>query len=256
MWTALTTVRALNDRDPTAWSDNTVQVFHVVIKTVDVVLQKAHLTTLEHGILQAKLIEETKRKSKSRRSIQKGRASATADELRAKIKNRDEKEQAEALRKAKKKLTQAVNKAKRKLKEDGIQARKDEQARLQRLADCTANDELPLLKDLTRIREPDKEPNQLELARCTEAYYPELILAIQQIEGVIGSQILAKDNCDGDSDGDDDIVISTMVTRVKDQVPDYRDSSPPLPNYIDSSDVESCAGSIDSIQRNVDFVSF
>ena len=47
-----------------------------------------------------------------------------------------------------------------------------------------------------------------------------------------------------------------MVTRVKDQVPDYRDSSPLLPNYIDSSDVESCAGSIDSIQRNVDFVSF
>jgi hypothetical protein len=37
-----------------------------------------------------------------------------------KIKNRDKKEQTEALRKAKKKLTQAVNKAKRKLKEDGI----------------------------------------------------------------------------------------------------------------------------------------
>jgi hypothetical protein len=27
-------------------------------------------------------------------------------------------------------------------------------------------------------------------------------------------------------------------------VPDYRDSSPPIPNYIDSSDVESCAGSV------------
>ena len=109
---------------------------------------------------------------------------------------------------------------------------------------------------MTRIREPDKEPNQLELARYTEAYYPELILAIQQLEGTIGSQILAKYNSDGGGDGDDDIVITTMVTRVKDQVPDYRDSSPPLPNYVDSSDVESCAGSIDSIQRNADFISF
>jgi hypothetical protein len=38
MWTALTIVRALDDRDPTTWSDNTVQVFHGTIKTVDVVL--------------------------------------------------------------------------------------------------------------------------------------------------------------------------------------------------------------------------
>ena len=34
------------------------------------------------------------------------------------------------------------------------------------------------------------------------------------------------------------------------------DSSPPPPVYVDSSDVESDAGSIDSIQRNADFVDF
>lgn len=37
---------------------------------------------------------------------------------------------------------------------------------------------------------------------------------------------------------------------------DYLDSSPPPPNLVDSSDVESNAGSTDSIQRNADFVSF
>ena len=37
---------------------------------------------------------------------------------------------------------------------------------------------------------------------------------------------------------------------------DYMDSSPPPPNYIDSSDIESDAGSLDSIQRNADFVRF
>jgi hypothetical protein len=80
------------------------------------------------------------------------------DELREKIKARDEKEKIEALRKAKKKLTTEVNRAKNKLKAAGIQARKDEQARLQRLADYASKNEFPLVKDLLRIREPDKEP--------------------------------------------------------------------------------------------------
>jgi hypothetical protein len=37
------------------------------------------------------------------------------------------------------------------------------------------------------------------------------------------------------------------------EVPEYRDSSPPLPVY-DDSNVESYVESIDSIQRNADFV--
>jgi hypothetical protein len=65
-------------------------------------------------------MEETKRKSKSRRSVHKGGASATIDELRAKIKERDLKEQQEALRKARKKLSQTVNKEVRELKAKGI----------------------------------------------------------------------------------------------------------------------------------------
>ena len=52
------------------------------------------------------------------------------DELRARIKAWDEKERIEALRKAKKKLIVEVNRAKNKLKVAGVQARKDEQAKL------------------------------------------------------------------------------------------------------------------------------
>jgi hypothetical protein len=37
---------------------------------------------------------------------------------------------------------------------------------------------------------------------------------------------------------------------------DYKDLSPPLLVLIDSSNVESNIGSIDSIQKNADFVSF
>jgi hypothetical protein len=39
-------------------------------------------------------------------------------------------------------------------------------------------------------------------------------------------------------------------------VGDYIDSSPPPPDFIDSSDIESDAGSLDSIQQNADFVAF
>jgi hypothetical protein len=38
----------------------------------------------------------------------------------------------------------------------------------------------------------------------------------------------------------------------KDKVVDYIDSSPPLPEYVDSSDAKS----IDLIRRNADFVAF
>jgi hypothetical protein len=96
VWNCITTVRALEDRDPTKFSDSTIQTFHSTMKNVDVTLQKAHLTTIEHGNLQAKLLAEHKRKTSSRRSIQKGGASASADELRAKIKARNEKEGKEA----------------------------------------------------------------------------------------------------------------------------------------------------------------
>jgi hypothetical protein len=52
---------------------------------------------------------------------------------------------------------------------------------------------------------------------------------------------------DDDDDDDDEVIITTVFTRVLEHIPDYRDSSPPLPNLVDSSDVESNAGSIDSI---------
>ena len=42
----------------------------------------------------------------------------------------------------------------------------------------------------------------------------------------------------------------------KDIVKEYLDSSPPPPEYQDSSDIESDLGSIDSIQRNADFILF
>jgi hypothetical protein len=62
----------------------------------------------------------------------------------------------------------------------------------------------------------------------------------------MGSQMQAKCNTNSDSD-DSDVVITIIVLRVKEEVLDYKDLSPPLPNYINSFDVKSYAKSINSI---------
>ena len=219
------------------------------MKAVDIELQKAHLKTIEHAALQEKILSENKRKRTSRRSIHKGGPSAKVGDLREKKAIRDQVESAEALRKAEKRLSRTINKAKKQLKERGIQARKDEKARLQRLKECTQNNELPRPEDLFPVREPDKQPTQIEALMCTAEYYPELVQAVKEAT--------AQDAKAQDALGDgDDVVFRLGDSQEKENVPEYLDSSPPPRNLVDSSDVESHAGSIDSIQRNADFVAF
>jgi hypothetical protein len=52
---------------------------------------------------------------------------------------------------------------------------------------------------------------------------------------------------DDNDDNDDKVIIIMIFIRVLEYIPDYRDSSPPLSNLVDSSDVESNTGNIDSI---------
>ena len=157
-------------------------------------------------------------------------------ELRDKIKIRDEAEKGEALRKAQKRLVQAINKARNLLKSQGIQARKDEKARLERLKEYAAKDELPPLEDLVPFREPDKNPTDLEKMRCTEDFYPKLVQQIRELQSYQQLQ-----------DQEDDVVFKVGPSQERENVLDYLDLSPPPPNLVDSSDVESDAGSIDSI---------
>jgi hypothetical protein len=68
-YNTLINIRTLSNRDLIAFFEGTIKKFHITIKTVNVIIQKAHLITIEHGALQAKLLEDYKRKSKLRRSI-------------------------------------------------------------------------------------------------------------------------------------------------------------------------------------------
>jgi hypothetical protein len=104
------------------------------------------------------------------------------------------------------------------------------------------------------IREPDKQPTTLEQLKCTEEFYPGLVQNIREIKKELG--LLDLDQGDGDGNDDDEVVVRLEDSQEKENVPDYIDSSPPPPNLVDSSDVESDAGSLDSIARNADFVAF
>ena len=66
IWNTIAKVREFGNCNPTKFSDNSREVFKYIIKAVNIQLQKAHLITIEHGILQAKLIADSKRKIISR----------------------------------------------------------------------------------------------------------------------------------------------------------------------------------------------
>ena len=74
-----------------------------------------------------------------------------------------------------------MNRAKNQLKDAGIQARKDEKARLARIVEYRLKDELILVEDIVLIREPNKIPMIIERARYKEDFYPNLQLVVRQL---------------------------------------------------------------------------
>ena len=161
----------------------------------------------------------------------------------------------ELLRKAEKRLSVAINKAKGTLKSLGIQARKQEKARLLRIWDCRQKN-LPILEeDLLKIREPDKEPTEIEALKCTAEFYPELVLVIGQIK----SQLITRDKAIQDH-LDQHEGVAIRLEREEEEIDPVDDLEDPLTDN-DDSDIQSVSAisdgsSIDSIMRNADFVEF
>jgi hypothetical protein len=98
------------------------------------------------------------------------------------IHDKEASDRAENLKKARKKLFVAVHKAKKELTTKGIQAWKDDKAKVARLQAYEDADELPLPKDLLPIREPDKRPTIVEFASCVEGFHPRLKQAVEELE--------------------------------------------------------------------------
>jgi hypothetical protein len=109
-----------------------------------------------------------------------------------------------------------VNRAKNQLKDAGIQACKDEKARLARIVEYRLKDELIPVEDMAPIREPDKYPMIIERARCEEDFYPDLQLVVCQLMASLSN--LAPDRLEAPNtfiniDGDEDVVINTTERK-------------------------------------------
>jgi len=128
----------------------------------------------------------------------------------------------------------------------GVQARKDNKAKVARFQEILARNEFPLIEDMTPIREPDKDHTPAERLLTTDEWHEGLVQAIRELEQLV--PLVPPE------EQDNEVEISTqagiMEEEEEEEVPEYRDSSP-----LDQSDVESMADSIDSIQNNADFVS-
>ncbi len=119
---------------------------------------------------------DNKRRMVSRRSVFKGGGSPTVNTLRARIQERNEKENTEKLRKAKKRLDQAKNKHRNQLLALGIQARKNNKARAARFQEVKARNGLPAIEDIMPPdREPDKNPTLAEALLLTDKGYKGLV---------------------------------------------------------------------------------
>ena len=168
IWKTTTIVESFITRDPTQFSDNTVEVFKSTMKETSVQLQKAYLQATEHALLQQKIQDDISRKNTSRRTV-KGRGSSgggTVSELRFQIKAKEEIERLESNKKAKRQLSTAINKYKESLRVRGVTARKANRIRLKEAVEYRKRGEEPSPELLVLDREPDKEPTTVEAVSC------------------------------------------------------------------------------------------
>ncbi|KAG4428145.1 hypothetical protein IFR05_016370 [Cadophora sp. M221] len=198
-----------------------------------------------------KIKDDGKRKKTSKRSIHKGGGAGNVNDLREKMRIREETEKTEALRRARRALAQAIDKSREALRIKGVQAIKNNRGNRDLLKAYKARGDLPSAHLLIPEREPDKHPNALETLSLTPEghieYYHAVIQAQLQVDKIEGEEVS----------------FFTEPTPTKKEVIDhsqYMESSPPpetvVPDYSESSDEESDTGSIDLITRNASFVRF
>lgn len=251
LWKISTAIREFEDRDPRQFSSPSAKRFKNTMQDTDVALQKAHLDSVEHHSLQQKIRAERKRRSTSRRSIHIGEPGDSVASINAKIIARDSSVSTEQLRKARKRLQTCINKARKKIKDAGVLARRQEKERIAQLKILDEQGVFPDLEMLLPIRQPDKEPNAVELETLKETFYPAELLLIR----TLGSKLQQI----GDSDSEVEI-FATAADLERGAVEDIP-SSPPRRTFAEvmaeeESEVESVASSLDSILQNADFISF
>jgi DDE superfamily endonuclease len=147
----------------------------ITIQATNVFLMRGSLHEMEVTYARAGAIATHKRKLDARKSLAKG-GSITASNALQKIKDKRRKEADDNVRKAQTAITRTENKARNMLKERGIQARKDERARLLFIQQHQALG--AFIPDEMRIpiRDPEKQPTSAETdaLRANQSLYDHL----------------------------------------------------------------------------------
>ena len=213
-------------------------------------LSKAQLQEQEHRSLQSRLHEQHKNKLNSRKHINAGGPHEVEDARRTKT-LKAKKAKDEAIHKAEKAISKAKKDAKDALHRRGVDARKAERMRKNKILHLQKAGEFIPIDLMDPIRDSEKEPTPEELLALEP--HPSLVQALQDLQPLpIDPRLL-------DDDVDDEVDI--QVERVQEQVDLGQESEQDEVDEADleglvDSDSEGSETSLDSIQRNADFISF
>jgi hypothetical protein len=144
----------------------------VIMTATKSFLMRGSIHEMEINNANTAQLQVHKNKLSARKSIQKG-GSRLACEALDKIKDKIRKEAENKLKKARTAITRTENKAKNQLKDRGIQARKDEKARLNYLKEQQPLGTYIPPEMLLPIRDPEKQPTEeeKEALRANPALY-------------------------------------------------------------------------------------
>ena len=233
---------------PETFSSPSRERYTASLKATKAHLGKAHLISHDHRSIQARLYEEMKRKTTSRRSIHQG-GEVKVSVAREKKRKRDVEEKERAIRKAEKRIKTAVNKAKKALTARGVAAWKEEKARKLAVQELEAKGEP--VPDALRVPIRDPEKNPIAEEREALLPHPSLIQALGNLQPHQDIPI------DPNLLEDDPEFILKPAQEIVEVPEDDEDSEGNinLEELVDLSDLESNI-SIDSIAQNADFIAF
>ena len=212
-------------------------------------LAEAQLQQESYRAVQSRIKEEDKRrKTKSRRVIQKG-GIITAADARLRKNEKDQKQKLAAIKKARKDIQIAVNKAKAALHRGGVDARKAEKERKKQLHNIQTQGGVIPPEMLIAIMDPEKNPT------------PEDLEALQAPPDLLQALLILEPNpLDTVSTGD------LPQSGANDELEEFEiilggeQGGSHLGGGCDELDIDSDSGSsftsCDSIARNADFITF
>jgi DDE superfamily endonuclease len=155
-------LRDIDNKVQEALSSPSRAQYKVITESTGVFLMRGSLHEMEVAQARAGAIQTHKRKLHARKSLGKGGSILARDALQ-KIKDKRRQEADDKLKRAKKAITVAENKAKNALRDRGVQARKDEKARLAFLKANSGLVGVEIPDSMwVPIRDPQKNPTAAE----------------------------------------------------------------------------------------------